>query len=90
MTRLSDEIKKPCLKATLNRIKNIINNQTFLGQDPEKGEPVTPCIGGYKEKIHSDGSLNRIKLIIVVRFDLKNKKLVGYTWSPAAYMRTLK
>ena len=51
VTKLSDEIKKPWLKATQKEIKNIINNQTFLVQDPEKGEPVTPCMDVYKKKI---------------------------------------
>ena len=30
VTKLSEKIKKICLKATLKEIKNIINNQTFL------------------------------------------------------------
>ena len=37
VTKLSDNIKKPCLKATLKDIKNIINNQTFLIEDPNNG-----------------------------------------------------
>ena len=37
-----------------------------------------------------DGSLDKLKLIIVVRGDLKNKEMVGDTWSPTASMRTLK
>ena len=44
----------------------------------------------YKAKIKSDGSLDKLKLIIVVRRDLQNKEMVGYTWSPTASMRTLK
>ena len=51
MTKLSDDIKKPWLKATLKDIKNLINNQTFLVEDPEKDEPVTPCMDVYKAKI---------------------------------------
>ena len=39
--KLSDNIKKPWLKATLEEIKNLINNQTFLIEYPNKGEPVT-------------------------------------------------
>ena len=66
VTRLSDDIKKPWLKETLKDIKNIINNQTFLVQDPEKGDPVTTCMDVYKSKIQSDGSLDKIKLRIVV------------------------
>ena len=42
VTKFLDDIKKPWLKATLKDIKHIINNQNFLVQDPEKGEPVTP------------------------------------------------
>ena len=44
----------------------------------------------YKEKILSDGSLDKLKLRIVVRGDLQNKEMVGGTWSPIASMRTLK
>ena len=66
VTRLSDDIKKPWLKATQKGIKNLINNNTFLVQDPEIGEHVTPCMDFYKAKIQSDGSLDNLKLIIVV------------------------
>ena len=44
----------------------------------------------YKAKIQSDGSLDKLKLRIVVRRDLQNKDMVGDTWSPTASMRTLK
>ena len=44
----------------------------------------------YKSKIQPDGSLDRLKLRIVVRGDLQNKEIVGKTWSPTASMRTLK
>ena len=37
-----------------------------------------------------DGSLDKLKLGIVVRGYLQNKELVGDTWSPTASMRTLK
>ena len=43
----------------------------------------------YKAKIQSDGSLDKLKLIIVVRGDLKNNEMVGDTWSPTASMSTL-
>ena len=35
------------------------------------------------------GSLDKLKLIIVVRGDLQNEEMVGDTWSPTASMRTL-
>ena len=44
----------------------------------------------YQEKIQYDGSLEKLKLGIVVRGDLQNKELVRYTWSPTASRRTLK
>ena len=51
VTELSDNINKPWLKPTMKEIKNIINNQTFLITDPNKAEPVTPCMDVYKAKI---------------------------------------
>ena len=59
-------------------------------EDPKDGEPVTPCMDFYKAKIQSDGSLDKLKLRIVVRGDLKNKEMIEDTWSPTASMRTLK
>ena len=80
VTKFSDDIKRPWLKATQKEIENIIKNQTFLVQEPEKGEPVTPCMDVYKAEIQSDGSINNIKLGIVVIEDMKSKELVGDTW----------
>ena len=44
----------------------------------------------YRAKIQSDGSLDKLKLRIVVRGDLQNKEMVGDTLSPTASMKTLK
>ena len=70
VTKLSDNIKKPRLKATLKEIKNLINNQNLLIEDQNEGEPVTPCMDVYKTKIQYYGSLDKLKLRIVVRGDL--------------------
>ena len=43
----------------------------------------------YKAKIQSDGSLDKLKLRIVVRGDLQNKEMVGGTWLPKSSMTTL-
>ena len=59
------------LKATQKEVENLINNNTFLVQEPDKGEPMTPCMDIYKDKIQSNGSLDNIKLRIVVRQDLQ-------------------
>ena len=60
----------------MKEIKNLINNQTFLVEYEEKDEPATLCMYVYKAKIQSDGSLDKIKLKILVREDLQNKELV--------------
>ena len=88
--KISENIKKPWLKANLKEIKNIINNHTFIIEDQNDGEPVTPFMDVYKAKIQSDGSLDKLKLRNVVRGDLQNKEMVGDTWSPISSMRNLK
>ena len=44
VTILPADVKKVFFKATLKEIKNLIKNQTFLMGDPQKGDPVTPCM----------------------------------------------
>ena len=41
----------------MKQIKNLINNQTFLVEDTQKDEPVTPCMDAYKAIVKYDGSL---------------------------------
>ena len=65
-------------------------NQTFLVEDTNKSEPVTPFMDVYKAKIQSDISLENLKLRILVRGEMQNNKLVGNTWSPTASMGALK
>ena len=89
-TKLSCDIKKPWINAIQKEIKNLINNQAFLVEDPNKGGPLTQCMDVYKAKNQSDGSLYKLKLRIVVKGNLQNKELVGDTWSPTASMRTLR
>ena len=70
VNRLSEDIKKPFLKSNLKEIKNLIKNQNVLAQDPEESEIVTPCMDVYKSKIQWDGSLEKLKSIILVRGDI--------------------
>ena len=51
---------------------------------------MTTCKDVYKEKNQSDGSLDKLKLRIVVKGDLHNKELVVYNWSSTDSMRSLK
>ena len=90
VTKLSKNIKKTWLKTTLKEIKNIIKNHTLLIEDQNEGEPVTTYMDVYKAKIQSDGSLDRLRLRIIVIGDLHNKEKVGDTWSPTASMITMK
>ena len=73
VTKLSDEFKKNLLKKTKKEIRNIINNQNFRVKELKKGDLVNPCTDVYKAKIYSDGSLDKLKLRILVRGDLKKK-----------------
>ena len=66
VARLSKDIKRPWLKATLKEIKKFMDDQNFLVQEPDKGETVTPYMDFYKDKIQSDGSLDKFKLRILI------------------------
>ena len=54
VTKLSENIRKTWLRANIKEINNLINNQTFLIEDQNEGEPATPCMDVYKAKIQSD------------------------------------
>ena len=41
VTKLSENIKKTWLKATIKEIKNLINIRNLLIEDQNEGEPVT-------------------------------------------------
>ena len=43
----------------------------------------------YKSNIQYDGSINKLKLIIVVMVDFQDKDMIGDTWDPTASMITL-
>ena len=38
--------------------------------DPDKGDPATPFMDVYRAKIQSDGSLEKLKLRVLVIWDL--------------------
>ena len=52
-------------------------------------EQVTPWMDVYKSKIQSDGSLDKLQFIIVVRGDFSNKEIIENAWYPTASMITL-
>ena len=67
-----------------------IQQSDILVDDPLEDEPVNLCMDVYKEKIHSYGSLDKLKQRIVVGGYLHNKDLIGDAWSPTASRSTLK
>ena len=71
-------------------MKNLTNNKNFLMDEPDKGDTVKLCMDVYKANIRYYGSLDKLKFRIVVWGDLKNKEIIGDTWSPTAPMRTMK
>ena len=66
-------------QGNLKEINNLIKTHTFLVNESEKGDSVTPCMDVYKANIKSDESLDKLKVIIVFIGDLQNKNLIGYT-----------
>ena len=40
--------------------------------DIDKGEPVTPWMDVYKAKIQCDGSLDKLKLRVLIKWGLQN------------------
>ena len=58
--------------------------------DKEKVDPVTPCMDFYKVNIQYYGSLDKLKLIIVVRGDFQNKEMLGDTWATTASISSIK
>ena len=58
--------------------------------DPEKGYPVTPCMGVYKENMKYYEGLDKLKIIVVVRGNLQDKEKIGDTWDTTVSMRTTK
>ena len=72
-------LKKSWLKANLREVENIIHYNTYQMDDPYKGESATPFMYVYKSKIQYDGSLDKLKLIIVVRGYFYNKEMIGDT-----------
>ena len=66
VTIFSEDTNKCWLRKTMKEIKKLIKNKAFLVQYPEKFNTLTPSMDSDKANIHSDGSLDKLKLRIVV------------------------
>ena len=89
VSRSPADVKKAWLESTLKDIKNMINNQNFIMDDPEELYPMTTCMDVCKKKIKYVGSLEKLKLRIVVRGYFYNMEMIVDTWAKTSSMRNL-
>ncbi|MGH3056190.1 MAG: reverse transcriptase domain-containing protein, partial [Gaiellaceae bacterium] len=91
MLRSDDlKVRQAWLRASRKEIKNLVDNGTFILDDPANDEKVIPCMDTYRAKLKSDGSLDKLKVRIVVRGDLQKNQIHENTWSPTASVTLLK
>ena len=71
-------------------IKNLIDNNTFSLEDPGEDDKVIPTMTTYKTKIISDGTIDKLKCLIVVRGHMQGNSGTTDTWTPTASTRLLR
>jgi len=84
------ELRDLWLASLRSEIMNLLNNDTFVIEKPRKGEQVVPTRPVPKAKSNSDGTLDKLKIRIVVRGDLQKSNEWEDTWSACAAIRTVK
>jgi hypothetical protein len=82
-------ISEAWLKAYRKELKTIIDSGPFHPETPLPGEACTPIMDLNVVKLHSNGSLDKLKNCLVVRRDLQ-KNIKEGKWSPTASFRALK
>jgi len=83
-------VRQEWLKAMKKEIKTLVNSGTFAIDTLKAGEISTPVMETFKVKVRSDGSLDKLKMQLVVRGDLQDKNITEDKWSPSASFRSLK
>jgi len=78
------------LKAIKKGIKTLVDSGTFARDTMHEGETSTPVMETFKVKVKSDGSMDKLKMRLVVRGDLQDKNITEDKWSPTASFRSLK
>jgi hypothetical protein len=68
----------------------IVTSNSFSIEDLSEGEKAIPVLETNKIKYKSDGSLDKLKVRIVVRGDLQDNTTSEDKWSPTASFRGLK
>ncbi len=83
-------VKREWLKAVRKELKALVDSRTFINDTLNPGETSTPVMEIFKVKIQSDGTLDKLKMRMVVRGDLQAKDISEDKWSPTASFRSLK
>jgi hypothetical protein len=83
-------VRQEWLKAMKKEIKTLVNSGTFAIDTLKAGEISTPVMETFKVKVRSDGSLDKLKMQLVLRGDLQDKNITEDKWSPSASFRSLK
>ena len=85
-----EELKQAWIKAYKKELKVLIDAGTFSIEKPLPEEAIVPTMETNKVKLRSDGSLDKLKVRIVVRGDLQAKLAKEDKWSPTASFRAMK
>ena len=77
-------VRKAWLKAAEKEFSPLIKSGTFSIEDPLQGEAVLPTLEKNRVKLRSDGTLDKLKVRIVVRGALQKNESNEDKWSPTA------
>jgi hypothetical protein len=83
--KLPEEVvQQEWLKSVKKEFKTLVTPKTFVLGKLQKGEVSTLVEEIFKVKIKSDGSLDKLKMHMVVQGDLQDKNITEDKWSPTA------
>ncbi len=72
------------LKSAKTELKTLLDAHIFILDSIRDDKVSTPVMEIFKEKINSDGTLDKLETQIVVCGDLQGKVTTEYKWSPTA------
>jgi len=91
VTRMQDlKIRQAWLAAYKKELKTLIDSGTFSIEPANFDDKIIPTMETNRVKIASDGTLDKLKVRIVVRGDLQSDMDTEDKWSPTASFRALK
>ena len=85
------KVRRAWIRACKKEIATLIDHKTFKLVDPPKGTKIIPVMEDLRVKILEDGSLDKLKVRIVVRGDIQRRFQDSVNnWSPTASHRSFK